>query len=72
MILSRKKRNLAGEEGFEPPIFWTKTSCLTTWPLPRLVSKFLRAGKKDFPILEIFLKMERRIFGKKCAKKFGK
>lgn len=25
---------MAGEEGFEPPNAWTKTMCLTTWPLP--------------------------------------
>ena len=25
---------VAGEEGFEPPNAWTKTMCLTTWPLP--------------------------------------
>ena len=25
---------MAGDEGFEPPNAWTKTMCLTTWPIP--------------------------------------
>lgn len=28
---------LAGDEGFEPPNAWTKTRCLTTWPIPNIL-----------------------------------
>ena len=27
---------VAGDEGFEPPNAWTKTMCLTTWPIPNI------------------------------------
>ena len=30
----RASFSLAGDEGFEPPNAWTKTMCLTTWPIP--------------------------------------
>ena len=35
---------MAGDEGFEPPNAWTKTMCLTTWPIPNNTSNYNPKG----------------------------